>query len=96
MVSRLRSFAKTMLAERLPTILPRLEAAAALVVTTIHSAAGTVQLGAGLLAEPPNLRSAPRGEQGHHRRRPRHYALERPRSPTVVSKPLRPRPRRAA
>ena len=44
---------KTMLAERLPTILPRLEPAAALEVTSIHSVAGTLQPGAGLLTEPP-------------------------------------------
>jgi magnesium chelatase family protein len=44
---------KTMLAERLPTILPRLETAAALEVTTIHSVAGTLPPGAGLLTEPP-------------------------------------------
>jgi magnesium chelatase family protein len=44
---------KTMLAERLPTILPRLEPAAALEVTSIHSVAGTLQAGAGLLTEPP-------------------------------------------
>jgi magnesium chelatase family protein len=44
---------KTMLAERLPTILPRLESAAALEVTSIHSVAGTLPPGAGLLTEPP-------------------------------------------
>ena len=44
---------KTMLAERLPTILPRLEPAAALEVTSIHSVAGTLPVGAGLLTEPP-------------------------------------------
>jgi magnesium chelatase family protein len=44
---------KTMLAERLPTILPRLEAAAALEVTSIHSVAGTLVPGAGLVTEPP-------------------------------------------
>jgi magnesium chelatase family protein len=44
---------KTMLAARLPTILPRLETAAALEVTTIHSVAGTLPPGAGLLTEPP-------------------------------------------
>ena len=44
---------KTMLAERLPTILPRLEPAAALEVTSIHSVAGTLPAGAGLLTEPP-------------------------------------------
>ena len=44
---------KTMLAERLPTILPRLEPAAALEVTAIHSVAGTLPPGAGLLTEPP-------------------------------------------
>ena len=44
---------KTMLAERLPTILPRLDAAAALEVTSIHSVAGTLVPGAGLVSEPP-------------------------------------------
>ena len=36
---------KTMLAERLPTILPRLETEAALEVTSIHSVAGTLPAG---------------------------------------------------
>ena len=36
---------KTMLAERLPTIMPRLEAAAALEVTSIHSVAGVLHRG---------------------------------------------------
>jgi magnesium chelatase family protein len=44
---------KTMLAERLPTILPRLDAAAALEVTSIHSVAGTLAAGTGLISEPP-------------------------------------------
>src|SRR5579872_7283613 len=44
---------KTMLAERLPTILPRLDAAAALEVTSIHSVAGTLVPGTGLVSEPP-------------------------------------------
>jgi magnesium chelatase family protein len=44
---------KTMLAERLPTILPRLDAAAALEVTSIHSVAGTLGPGTGLVSEPP-------------------------------------------
>jgi magnesium chelatase family protein len=44
---------KTMLAERLPTILPRLEPAAALEVTSIHSVAGALPAGASLLTEPP-------------------------------------------
>jgi magnesium chelatase family protein len=44
---------KTMIAERLPTILPRLEPAAALEVTSIHSVAGTLPPGVGLLTEPP-------------------------------------------
>src|SRR5271165_2055529 len=44
---------KTMLAERLPTILPRLDAAAALEVTSIHSVAGTPVPGTGLVSEPP-------------------------------------------
>jgi magnesium chelatase family protein len=44
---------KTMLAERLPGILPRLTDAAALEVTSIHSVAGTLPDGAGLVTEPP-------------------------------------------
>ena len=44
---------KTMLAERLPTILPRLEPAAALEVTAIHSVAGTLPPGGPLISEPP-------------------------------------------
>jgi magnesium chelatase family protein len=44
---------KTMLAERLPTVLPRLEAAAALEVTAIHSVAGTLPPGGQLLSQPP-------------------------------------------
>ena len=44
---------KTMLAERLPTIMPRLEAASALEVTSIHSVAGMLQPGTGLITEPP-------------------------------------------
>jgi len=44
---------KTMLAERLPSILPELEPAAALEVTAIHSVAGVLPGGAGLLRQPP-------------------------------------------
>jgi magnesium chelatase family protein len=44
---------KTMLAERLPTVLPRLEPDAALEVTAIHSIAGTLPEGSPLLTEPP-------------------------------------------
>src|SRR5450755_688173 len=44
---------KTMLAERLPTILPPLELAAALEVSSIHSVAGTLPAGRPLLTEPP-------------------------------------------
>jgi magnesium chelatase family protein len=44
---------KTMLAERLPTILPRLETAAAIEVTSIHSVAGALPPGTGLLQVPP-------------------------------------------
>jgi magnesium chelatase family protein len=44
---------KTMLAERIPTILPRLDPAAALEVTAIHSVAGTLPLQVPLLANPP-------------------------------------------
>ncbi len=44
---------KTMLAERIPTVMPRLEPAAALEVSAIHSVAGTLQPGSPLLTEPP-------------------------------------------
>ncbi len=44
---------KTMLAERIPTILPRLDSAAALEVTAIHSVAGTLPPQVPLLTVPP-------------------------------------------
>ena len=44
---------KTMLAERLPTILPPLDLSMALEVTAIHSVAGTLAAGQPLLAGPP-------------------------------------------
>jgi len=44
---------KTMLAECLPTILPRLDFDSALEVTAIHSIAGTLPPGSPLLTEPP-------------------------------------------
>ena len=44
---------KTMLAERLPTILPPLDRAAALAVTSIHSVAGALPSGGGLVTRPP-------------------------------------------
>ncbi len=44
---------KTMLAERLPTIMPPLEVAAAIEVTSIHSVAGRLAPGCGLLTIPP-------------------------------------------
>jgi len=44
---------KTMLAERIPTVLPRLEPAAALEVTAIHSVAGVLPDGSPLLTAPP-------------------------------------------
>jgi magnesium chelatase family protein len=44
---------KTMLAERLPSILPPLEPAEALEVTAIHSVAGVLFNGAGLIQRPP-------------------------------------------
>lgn len=44
---------KTLLAERLPTIMPRLEPAAALEVSSIHSVAGTLPSARPLLTEPP-------------------------------------------
>jgi magnesium chelatase family protein len=44
---------KTMLAERIPTVMPVLDRAAALEVTSIHSVAGTLPVGSPLLTEPP-------------------------------------------
>jgi magnesium chelatase family protein len=44
---------KTMLAERIPTILPRLDRAAALEVSSIHSVAGVLPAGGPLITEPP-------------------------------------------
>jgi magnesium chelatase family protein len=44
---------KTMLAERIPTILPVLDRPAALEVTAIHSVAGTLPAGSPLMTEPP-------------------------------------------
>jgi magnesium chelatase family protein len=44
---------KTMLAERLPSILPPLDTAAALEVTSIRSVAGALESGNGLVATPP-------------------------------------------
>jgi magnesium chelatase family protein len=44
---------KTMLAERLPTILPGLAASAAIEVTSIHSVAGRLPPGSGLITTPP-------------------------------------------
>jgi len=46
---------KTMLAERIPTILPRLDRAAALEVTAIHSVAGALPPQVPLLTDPPFL-----------------------------------------
>jgi magnesium chelatase family protein len=44
---------KTMLAERLPTLLPRLETSAALEVSAIHSVAGVLPADRPLLTDPP-------------------------------------------
>ena len=44
---------KTMLAERMPSILPELDDEAALEVTALHSIAGTLPPGGGLLRRPP-------------------------------------------
>jgi magnesium chelatase family protein len=44
---------KTMLAERLPTLMPPLDLEAALEVTAIHSVAGTLPPGRPLVSEPP-------------------------------------------
>jgi magnesium chelatase family protein len=46
---------KTMLAERIPTILPRLDRAAALEVTAIYSVAGALPAHVSLLTDPPFL-----------------------------------------
>ena len=47
------SIGKTMLAERLPTVLPRLDLAASLEVTSVHSVAGALPPGRPLVTEPP-------------------------------------------
>jgi magnesium chelatase family protein len=44
---------KTMLAERIPTVMPALDRMAALEVTSIHSVAGTLPAGRPLLTDPP-------------------------------------------
>ncbi|QSB13511.1 YifB family Mg chelatase-like AAA ATPase [Natronosporangium hydrolyticum] len=44
---------KTLLAQRLPTILPELDDEAALEVTALHSVAGALPTGAGLVRRPP-------------------------------------------
>jgi magnesium chelatase family protein len=44
---------KTMVAERIPTIMPSLDPAAALEVSAIHSVAGTLQAGRPLVTDPP-------------------------------------------
>lgn len=44
---------KTMLAERIPSVMPRLEPAAALEVSAIHSVAGALPPGRPLVTEPP-------------------------------------------
>jgi magnesium chelatase family protein len=44
---------KTMLAERIPTVLPTLDRAAALEVTSIHSVAGALPAGGQLITDPP-------------------------------------------
>jgi magnesium chelatase family protein len=44
---------KTMLAERIPTVMPVLDRTAALEVTSIHSVAGTLPAGSPLMTEPP-------------------------------------------
>src|SRR3954454_15179890 len=44
---------KTMLAERLPGVLPRLDAEAALEVTAVHSVAGNLPAGSPLVTRPP-------------------------------------------
>ena len=44
---------KTMLAERIPSVMPRLEPQAALEVSAIHSVAGTLSAGCPLIIDPP-------------------------------------------
>jgi magnesium chelatase family protein len=44
---------KTMLAKRIPTVMPVLDRTAALEVTSIHSVAGTLPVGSPLMTEPP-------------------------------------------
>src|SRR5216684_55929 len=72
---------KTMLAERIPTVLPRLEPAAALEVSAIHSVAGTLRPGWPLVVDPPFCA-------------PHHTATRAPRLP-VPRRGAGVRPRRA-
>ena len=60
---------KTMLAERLPTIMPVLEWPAALEVSSVHSVAGALPPGRPLVVTPPFLRAASHGHQGGDRGR---------------------------
>ena len=64
-----RGAGKTSLAERLPTILPDLTTEQALEVTALHSLAGLLRDGDGLVHRPPVLRSPPRRQQGQRGRR---------------------------
>ena len=79
---------KTMLAERLPTLLPDLDHDAALEVTAIHSVAGTLPAGQPLITRPPVPRPAPHGVArgpGRRRQQPPDPARAPPRWPTAAS-----------
>ena len=73
---------KTMLASRLPTILPNLDPDTALVTTSLHSVAGLVPAGVGLVTHPPFIPSPWRPSSAEDRARSRR-AL--PRWPTAES-----------
>ena len=70
---------KTMLAERLPTILPALAAPAAIEVTSIHSVAGRLPSGLGADDHAAVLRAAPHLVHGRDRRRRQRRASVRAR-----------------
>ena len=68
-----RGTGKTSIAERIPTILPDLTTEQALEVTALHSVAGALPEGSGLLRRPPWFaphHSATRGERARRRHRP--------------------------
>ena len=80
---------KTMLAERLPTILPPLDTTEAIEVTSIHSVAGHLAPEhPGLMTVPPFLRPAPHLVDGLDRRWRQRRHLPRRRGARASGNPL--------